>query len=228
LIRAFRDGVLYSCRIEFATSQFEFGLHNVTLELCNPYRFGVAFKPVVRLKCVGALVTIVGSRKLSQIAEHESMVVRVGKYYAHGAVLGIVAFVSFLAFAYPLNTGSPYYGFWTSISPPGGPLLGASLLIGVSFVLLGGSNLAVASLLWESRREQSIGNGMRDGFLIQILIQIVNLPAAIILLAFLHPSSPRFDMVFGLMLAIPAAAIYLPLYGLIGKGITNMFAGNGE
>jgi hypothetical protein len=141
-------------------------------------------------------------------------------YYMHGFFLGVIALLSFFIFQFIPWQFTPYGIFFTNID--GAPLLHTSVLLGLTFVLLGGVNQVLRSHFWRVEVGQNAAIAMIDGFLIHISLQIVTLPGSMLLMAFLAPSSPLYNGQLGFLLVVPLALIYLPIYGAIGRSVPKL------
>ncbi|MHA1951909.1 MAG: hypothetical protein ACXAAO_10510 [Candidatus Thorarchaeota archaeon] len=149
------------------------------------------------------------------IVSEISKLVRLSKYLQHGFALGVIVIVPsvFLAFFF----GSWFFLLWLL----GLPLMYAAYFA-IVFALLGGVNQVLSTYFWGIEVEQSIGNGMRDGFLLYIIFNIAYLPVTLAVNAlamwgfwFAIPS-----YVQATMLVIVSAPIYFVLLGFIGEKTT--------
>ncbi len=127
----------------------------------------------------------------------------------HGLILGVVVFAASVGMML-IGMG---YSFQTYL------LLGSSLVgaafHAIIFALTGGMNQALAERFWGIDCEKNIGTGMRDGFLVFFLFNIVFLPVGLTFAIppWLHwmPSAIEVAIIF--LVAIP---IYILLLGIIG------------
>ncbi len=144
-----------------------------------------------------------------------SFSMKIWKYLQHGFALGVLV-VGFLMIGITI----PYlvYPVFAIVGLP----LSSALFFGVIFMLLGGVNQIMALRLWGIEVEQNIGTGMRDGFFLFILSNIIFAPMIIIFQSMWrwwlwtsHAVNPL-DVLVVLSISTP---IYLLMMGFIGEKV---------
>jgi hypothetical protein len=141
-----------------------------------------------------------------------SIIRKIGKYLLHGFMLGIPTFVLMIA-GYMI----PFIAYSAII------LLGLTLVnavyYGFVFMIMGGMNQVLAERLWEIESQQNIGSGMRDGFVVYVIFNIVGSPMILVFFpVILTGWTPVIPLVAYILLLI-ITPIYLVLLGVIGEKI---------
>lgn len=159
--------------------------------------------------------------EISHAAPDHSLLGNIARYYLHGVLLAGIVLLSVMLFASVPRRGEyiPYSMYFF-----GGALLQITIILGMTFLLLGGVNQVLMSSLWDRGGDQNLASGIRDGLLLHVAMQIMSQPAAITLVTLLNPEHPSADYLLGLAFLVLFSLIYLPAYGFAGRWIGRAFA----
>jgi hypothetical protein len=135
---------------------------------------------------------------------------KIERYFLHGLALGTIPLVLMIF------SSLTYYAYFPS------HLLGISMttaiLYGIVFILLGGINQSMTKRFWGIESESNIGNGMRDGFILFVLLNIAYSPLMLVMTRVsLDLSWMTITPLHVFLILLLSTPVYLILFGFIGE-----------